>query len=157
MTTMAFGDVPLLDSATGRFPDDFAPPSVGADRAATEAARDAAESARDTATTQASTATTKAAAAETARAAAVVAQGLAEDARTAAAEQVAKADTALQPGAAEALIASKLGSGGALDAALSSTYVTFERADNGEPITGGHIAIKVDPDTHDITDIIWEA
>ena len=122
MTTMAFGDVPLLDSATGRFPDDFAPPSVGADRAAAEAARDAAESARDTATTQASTATTKAAAAETARAAAVVAQGLAEDARTAAAEQVAKADTALQPGAAEALIASKLGSGGALDAALSSTY-----------------------------------
>ena len=42
-------------------------------------------------------------------------------------------------------------------ASLSSTYVTFERSDTGAPITGGHIAVKVDPTTHEITDIIWEA
>lgn len=45
----------------------------------------------------------------------------------------------------------------ALNTSHMSTYVTFERSDNGEPITGGHITVKVDPATHEITDIIWEA
>lgn len=44
-----------------------------------------------------------------------------------------------------------------LPPALSSTYVTFKRSDTGAPITGGHITVKVDPTTHEIVDIVWEA
>lgn len=42
-------------------------------------------------------------------------------------------------------------------ASLPSTYVAFERSDTGAPITGGHVVVKVDPTTHDVTDIVWEA
>ncbi|WP_229662618.1 hypothetical protein [Nocardioides phosphati] len=42
-------------------------------------------------------------------------------------------------------------------ASLFGTYVTFERSDTGAPMTGGHITVKVDPATHEITDIVWEA
>ena len=43
--TTAYGDVPLLDPATGRFPDSFAPPSVAAAVTAAQAAQQGAESA----------------------------------------------------------------------------------------------------------------
>lgn len=56
-----------------------------------------------------------------------------------------------------AIAAGIINSASATNSALSSTYVTFERSDTGEPITGGHIAVKVDPTTHEVTDIIWEA
>lgn len=47
MSQPAYGDVPLLDPETGRFPDDFAPPSVAADMAAAQAAAEAAQAAAD--------------------------------------------------------------------------------------------------------------
>ena len=43
--TISYGDVPLIDPVTGRFPDSFAPPSVGADAAA--AAQSAADALAD--------------------------------------------------------------------------------------------------------------
>ena len=45
--TAAYGDVPLLDPTTGRFPDSFAPPSVAAAVADAQTARQGAEAARD--------------------------------------------------------------------------------------------------------------
>ena len=43
--TAAYGDVPLLDPDTGRFPDDFAPPSVAAAVTDAQTARQGAEDA----------------------------------------------------------------------------------------------------------------
>lgn len=42
-------------------------------------------------------------------------------------------------------------------ASLPGTYVAFERSDNGAAMTGGHVAVKVDPATYDIVDIVWKA
>lgn len=39
---------------------------------------------------------------------------------------------------------------------LAGTYVTFVRSDNGQTV-GGRVTIKVDPTTHEIVDIIWQA
>lgn len=50
-----------------------------------------------------------------------------------------------------------LNPGSATAQALRATYVTFVRSDTGAPIPGGHITVKVDPSTHEIVDIIWEA
>jgi fermentation-respiration switch protein FrsA (DUF1100 family) len=48
-------------------------------------------------------------------------------------------------------------SGSATATALSATFVQFVRSDTGAPLPGGHIKIKVDPTTHEISDIVWEA
>jgi hypothetical protein len=63
MSDTAFGDVPLLDPVTGRFPDAFAPPSVAADAStATDAATNAASSASSASSSSTSASNAKAAA-----------------------------------------------------------------------------------------------
>lgn len=47
--------------------------------------------------------------------------------------------------------------GTATKAALSASYVQFVRSDTGAPLPAGHVTVKVDPTTHEIVDIIWEA
>ena len=49
MTEMQSGLVPLLDEQTGRFPDEFAPPSVAADATAAQDAAEAAGRAQEAA------------------------------------------------------------------------------------------------------------
>lgn len=42
-------------------------------------------------------------------------------------------------------------------AKLRAAFVAFVRSDNGAPLAGGKVVVKVDPTTHEIVDILWEA
>lgn len=88
-----------------------------------------------------------------ARDASNLASGTIDDARipsTIARDAEVTAAVAAEAAARDAAIATRA-------AADAATYVSFERSDTGAPITGGHIVVKVDPTTHEIVDIVWEA
>lgn len=57
----------------------------------------------------------------------------------------------------EALLKGTAGAGPKTRAELAATYVRFVRSDTGAPMPTGKVKITVDPTTHDIVDIIWEA
>ena len=43
------------------------------------------------------------------------------------------------------------------NSALSASYVRFVNANTGAQLAGGKVTVKVDPISHEITDILWEA
>ena len=124
--TAAYGDVPLLDPDTGRFPDDFAPPSVAAAVTDAQTARQGAEDAL-------------------ADAVELVGDVTVWDARVAAAEAAAVAAEAVVPTTDAAVRAAFETTGSASDA-----YLAGKIASNVAPVRriaspgGGAVCISVD-------------
>lgn len=92
--TISYGDVPLIDPVTGRFPDSFAPPSVGADAAAAAQSATSAAASASQAANSASTASTKATEASTSATNAASSASDADASATAAASSAATASAA---------------------------------------------------------------
>ena len=124
--TAAYGDVPLLDPDTGRFPDDFAPPSVAAAVTDAQTARQGAEDAL-------------------ADAVELVGDVTVWDARVAAAEAAAIAAKTVVPTTDAAMRAAFEAAGSASDA-----YLAGKIASNVAPVRriaspgGGAVCISID-------------
>lgn len=121
---MAHADVPLIDPATGRFPDEFAPPSVAADAAVAEAARVAAvEAAEGVPGAVADAVTTlvdpKVQTVDQARTEAVAAASTAVQSAGAAVEAAARAEAV--PAQVDTAMAAQVGAGGEFDTKLNVT------------------------------------
>ena len=124
--------VPLLDPATDKFPDRFAPPSVAADKLAAAVSAAAALASEQTATTQAETATTQAGIATTQAGIATTQAGIATTQAETAATQAGISTTQAETATTQA---------GLAQTAARAASLSAGAADNSADVSAAQAAI----------------